>query len=146
MERDGVEVECQLHPLRIHVRRDGRRLLRGLHAWVCEGEVRDRFLQLTEGVIAREELAFPERAVTATVLAERPHELLLALKLQGGRAAQLRIALPGPEEVVFELHAEGAPLRLALEWDARPEEHFNGLGARHTRDRRPPRARGPARR
>ncbi len=127
----AVEVECKLHPLRIHVRRAGRRLLRGLHAWVADGVVHDRFLQLTEGVIAHEELAFPERAVTAAVLEQHTDSVLLALRLQGGRTARLRIAIRN-EEVIFELHAEGAPLRLALEWDARPEERFNGLGARHT--------------
>ncbi|HEX6389608.1 MAG TPA: TIM-barrel domain-containing protein [Solirubrobacteraceae bacterium] len=131
MKRGAVEVEVQLHPLRIHVRRAGRRLLRGLHAWVCDGVVHDRFLQLTEGVIAREELGFPERAVTATVLEERADAARLRLHLQGGREAQLQITLL-TEEVRFELHAADEPLRLALEWDARPEERFNGLGARHT--------------
>ena len=37
----------------------------------------------------------------------------------------------GPEHLVLELEAEGVPLRLAMEWDARAEERFAGLGARH---------------
>jgi alpha-D-xyloside xylohydrolase len=48
----GLSVEIALAPLRIHVRRAGRRLLRALTVWACEGEVRDRFVQVTEGVIA----------------------------------------------------------------------------------------------
>ena len=51
------------------MRRAGRRLLRALTVWACEGEVRDRFVQVTEGVIADERLGFPERAVAATVAA-----------------------------------------------------------------------------
>ena len=34
---------------------------------------------------------------------------------------------------MLELVVEGAPLRQAIGWDARPEEHFAGLGARHAR-------------
>lgn len=132
LTRGPVEVEVKFHPLRIHLRRDGRRLLRALHPWVCDGEVCDRFLQLTEGVIAREQRTFPERAVSASIAAPLADGADLALVLQSGRRATLRITLPGRDHVVFELRAEGEPLRLALEWDARPEERFNGLGARHT--------------
>ncbi len=125
-------MECKLHPLRIHIRRDGRRLLRGLHAWVCDGEVQDRFLPLTEGVIAQEGRAFPERAVTASITEPLADGAVLQLKLQGGRHATLAIVLTEEDHVALTLSAKGAPLRLALEWDARPEERFNGLGARHT--------------
>ena len=59
----GLRIEIGLAPLRIHVRRAGRRLLRALTVWACEGEVRDRFVQVTEGVIADERLGFPERVV-----------------------------------------------------------------------------------
>jgi alpha-glucosidase/alpha-D-xyloside xylohydrolase len=131
LERGRVRVEVALHPLRLHVRRDGRRLLRGAHVWVADGEVHDRFLQLTEGVMARELLGVPERAASAAVARATADGAVLALVLHSGRRAELRIALPEDEHVVFELEAEGGPLRLALEWDERPEERFNGLGARH---------------
>src|SRR5919197_846528 len=62
---------------------------------------------------------------------EDGEETVVALRLQGGRAARLRIAFAAGEHVVLELTADGAPLRLALEWDARAEERFAGLGARH---------------
>ena len=130
VERGPIRVEIALAPLSIDVRRAGRRLLRGAGVWVADGEVHDRFLQLTEGVMARELLGFPERAASAD-----PDELQdgirLRLGLQGGRRAELRISLPEDEHVLVELEAEGRPLRLALEWDERPEERFNGLGARH---------------
>jgi alpha-glucosidase (family GH31 glycosyl hydrolase) len=130
IERGALRVEVGLAPLRIDVRRGGRRLLRGLTAWACEGEVRDRFVQVTEGVMAREALGFPERVVQAHASAAGD-ALVASLVLQGGRAASLRIRFAGDDHVVLELEAEGAPLRLALEWDARAEEQFAGLGARH---------------
>ena len=69
LELGTLRVEIGLAPLRIHVRRAGRRLLRALTVWACEGEVRDRFVQVTEGVIADERLGFPERVVAATIAA-----------------------------------------------------------------------------
>ncbi|MDQ3632784.1 MAG: hypothetical protein M3417_16240, partial [Actinomycetota bacterium] len=139
LERGAVRLEIGFHPLAIDVRRltrrDGgakwRRLLRGVHVWAAEGEVHDRFLQLTEGVMAREELGFPERAVTASVAEHLADGVVLALRLQGGRHATLRITVPAADHILFELDARDAPLRLAVEWGERPEERFNGLGARH---------------
>jgi alpha-glucosidase (family GH31 glycosyl hydrolase) len=131
VRRDAVQVEHQLQPLRIDVRRAGRRLLRGLHAWVCDGSVEDQFITLTEGVIAREARGFPEQVIGAEVAEQTADRTVLALRLKGGRAARLAVSLPRPEEVLFELQADGAPLRLALEWDARTDERFGGLGARH---------------
>lgn len=133
LEGTLLRIEIGLTPLRIHVRRAGRRLLRGVTGWAVDGEVRDRFVQVTEGVIADERLGFPEWVVGAEVVNEAtgPRALELALRLQGGRSASLRIELVGDEHVTFELAAEGEPLRLALEWDARAEERFAGLGAHH---------------
>jgi alpha-glucosidase (family GH31 glycosyl hydrolase) len=131
LELGGLRVELTLAPLRIDVRRAGRRLLRGVCVWACDGEVRDRFVHVTEGVIADERLGFPERAVEATVIQSSKRLLRLALRLQGGRRAALSIELLGDEHVVLELIAEGEPLRLTLEWDAGAEERFAGLGAHH---------------
>jgi alpha-glucosidase (family GH31 glycosyl hydrolase) len=131
LEHGPLRVEISLAPLSVHVRRAGRRLLRGLTVWACEGEVRDRFVQVTEGVIADERLGFPERAVAATIAAADERATTIALTLNSGRRAELRLELAGPEHLVLELSADGAPLRLAIEWDARAEERFAGLGARH---------------
>ncbi len=139
LERGAVRLEIGLHPLRVDVRRltprDGgakwRRLLRGVHVWAADGEVHDRFLQITEGVMAREELGFPERAVTASVAERLDDGVVLALRLQGGRHATFSMTVPEADRIVFALDVADAPLRLALEWGERPEERFNGLGARH---------------
>src|SRR5512133_3884132 len=91
IEQAKLRVEVSLAPLTIHVRRDGRRLLRALTVWACEGEVRDRFVQVTEGVVADERLGFPERAVAANVpeirtqFVDPGRSSTLELRLQGGR-------------------------------------------------------------
>ena len=141
LERGPLRVELALTPLRIDVRRGGRRLLRGVGVWACEGEVRDRFVQVTEGVIADERLGFFERVVAATVAAnvqeirtqfdDPGRSLTLGLRLQGGRRASLSVELVGDEHLVLEFDADGEPLRLTFEWDARAEERFAGLGAHH---------------
>ena len=82
LERGPLRVEIGLAPLSIHVRRAGRRLLRALTVWACEGEVRDRFVQVTEGVIADERLGFPERAVAATVAAADERSTTIAADAQ----------------------------------------------------------------
>ena len=145
IEQGPVRVEISLAPLRIHVRRAGRRLLRALTVWACEGEVRDRFVQVTEGVIADERLGFPERVVAATIAATDERGTTIALTLNGGRRAELRLELAGPEHLVLELSAEGAPLRLAIEWDARGGA-LRRAGRAPRAARRPRRARGAARR
>jgi alpha-glucosidase (family GH31 glycosyl hydrolase) len=119
-------VEIGLAPLRIDVRRDGRRLLRNLRIWACDGEVHDQFIQVTEGVIAREEREPAEHAVRV----HRRNGDRLELTLTGGRRAWLEVRI-ADEQVTFSLEADPEPLRLAIQWDERPGEAFNGLGARH---------------
>ena len=63
LERGELRVEIVLQPFSLTVRRRGRRLLRAAGAWVAQGTVHDHFIQFTEGVVAREELAPPERAL-----------------------------------------------------------------------------------
>ncbi len=132
--RGHLRLEIKDRPFRIHLRRDGHRLLRGLHVWACTGTVDDRFVRHTEGVIAKESLGFPERTVGHELRDEIADGVVLDLTLQGGRRATLTIALAGDEEVVLTATADGDPLRLALEWDTRTGEHFAGLGARHGHD------------
>ncbi|MEA2137190.1 MAG: alpha-D-xyloside xylohydrolase, partial [Solirubrobacteraceae bacterium] len=130
-ERGALRVEIAQHPFAVHVRRGGRRLIRGLGVWAVDGEVHDQFIQFTEGVIAREDLGLPERVVAASVAEPLADGALLAVRLEGGRAGRLRITLPERETVLLELDVDGAPLRLAADWDGRAGEHFAGLGARH---------------
>ena len=131
LERGLLRLEISLRPFAFTLRRRGRRLLRSGGAWVAAGRVRDHFIQLTEGIIAREELAPLERALRAELSDRHETGVTLALTLHGGRGARLRCSLTEDEVLDLELLAGGAPLRLALDWDRRSEERFNGLGARH---------------
>ncbi|MEA2220248.1 MAG: alpha-D-xyloside xylohydrolase [Solirubrobacteraceae bacterium] len=131
LTRGALRVEICRHPFAVHVRRGGRRLIRSLGVWAVDGEVEDQFIQFTEGVIAREALELPERVVAASVAEPLADGALLAVRFEGGRAARLRITLPASETVLLELDVDGAPLRLAADWDGRAGEHFAGLGARH---------------
>ena len=131
LERSPLRVEIGLDPLRIDVRRAGRTLLGGLSPSACAGTVHDRFIRVTEGVVAREELRIPERPVTVAVVDAGRRAATLALTLRGGRAARLRVTLLGDAHALFELDAEDEPLRLALEHESAADERFAGLGARH---------------
>ena len=131
LARGPLRLEVRLRPLGIDLARHGRTLLSGLSAWGCEGTVHDRFVRVTEGLIAREELGFPERSVDAEIAYAGEHELDVELALRGGRRAALRVTLTGGGRVVLELRAEGTPLRAGLEWAAAAGERLAGLGARH---------------
>ena len=126
-----MRVEIALRPFAFTVRRRGRRLLRAGGVWVADGTVHDHFVHFTEGVLAREERSPRERAQRCDSFLSGDSGAVLELRLQGGRAARLRISLPADDRLAFELSADGAPLRLALEWDRRSEERLVGLGARH---------------
>jgi alpha-glucosidase (family GH31 glycosyl hydrolase) len=131
LQRGRLSVEIVQHPFAVHVRRGGRRLIRGLGVWAVDGEICDQFIQLTEGVMAREQLGLPERAVAVRLDEGLVDGIELAVRCEGGRAGRLRITLPADETVLLELELDGEPLRIATDWDARAEEHFAGLGARH---------------
>jgi len=132
LTRGPLRLEVHLRPLGITLRRDGRTLLSGLSACVCEGAARDRLIRVTEGVVAREELGFPERPVQADVAFAGEHELDVQLALRGGREAVVRVALVDDAHALLELRAGGDPLRVGLEWDGASGERLAGLGARHT--------------
>ena len=131
LERGALRVEVQLRPFSLTLRRGPRRLLRNAGVWVAQGSVHDAFVQLTEGVIASEQLALPERATVADVVSVGATSVTLGLRLGGGREALLSLGMPESEHLLLELDCDGEPLRLAAEWDTRAEERFVGLGARH---------------
>jgi alpha-glucosidase (family GH31 glycosyl hydrolase) len=131
VERGELRLEITLRPFVLTLRRANRRLLRNAGFWAADGTVGDQFILLTEGILTHEELAFAERATRATVTAETEDGVELALTLRGGRDARLCASIPELDHVLLELEADGEPLRLAADWDARAEEHFVGLGARH---------------
>jgi alpha-glucosidase (family GH31 glycosyl hydrolase) len=131
LERDELRVQISLRPFAITIRRGGRRLMRAGGVWVADGTIRDAFVEWTEGVIPNEDLAPPERAMRARPLSSEKRAAELVLSLQGGREVRLSVELPDRDRVVIECRADGEPLRVALDWDRRSEEHFAGLGARH---------------
>ena len=131
LSRGSVRVEIARRPFAIDVRRGGRRLIRRFGLWCADGTVADQFIRFTEGVIAAERLEVAERVASATVADPLADGVDLVLRFAGGRRGRLRVTLPVGETVAFELEVDGAPLRHAVGWDARAEEHFAGLGARH---------------
>jgi alpha-glucosidase (family GH31 glycosyl hydrolase) len=131
VSRGALELEVALRPFSFTIRRAGRRLIRSGGVWVTEGTVEDRFIELTEGIIPREERSQKERSQRATVVEHGAECLRLAVLLQGGRAASLTIALAGEQRIELELSGDGEPLRLGIEWERRSEERLVGLGARH---------------
>ena len=62
LDAGRLRVEVSLRPFAFTIRRNGRRLLRAGGAWLADGEIRDRFVQFTEGVIAHEERSPTQRA------------------------------------------------------------------------------------
>jgi alpha-glucosidase (family GH31 glycosyl hydrolase) len=126
LERRPVRVTVALDPFAIQVRR-GRRLIRGLGLWAAAGRSRDQFIQLTEGVIAAEELERPVRL-------ERVESTSADGLRFGGRmgAARATVGLTlSDERLTIDLGVDPAPFRLGADWEARPGERFTGLGARH---------------
>jgi alpha-glucosidase (family GH31 glycosyl hydrolase) len=131
VERGSLRLEITLRPFAFTLRRAGRRLLRAGGAWAAEGAINDHFVQFTEGVVASEDLAPVERALRATVAEQTESGMALDLVLSGGRSARLTVAVPEDDQLELTFTADGALLRLALDWDRRSEEHLVGLGARH---------------
>jgi alpha-glucosidase (family GH31 glycosyl hydrolase) len=134
LERGLLRVEITPRPFTFTVRRAGRRLLRDGGAWVADGTVQDRFIHLTEGMIAHEELAPLEPARYAEIVSASQSAAELLLTLHGGRHARLRLDLASDDRIELQLKADGDPLRLGLEWDRRSDERLVGLGARHGTD------------
>lgn len=110
--------------------RSGAPLLTGIEPWAADGEVADRFIQMTEGVIPEERLEGVETAAEIVLGDAAPRHVELRGRFTSGRAFKLTIALHR-ERAVFELTAEDDPLRIGLSWHARGGEHLTGLGARH---------------
>jgi alpha-glucosidase (family GH31 glycosyl hydrolase) len=131
MSAGRIRVEVCARPFSLTIRRDGRSLLRAAGAWVADGVIRDRFLALTEGIVAQEDLSPPQRAQHALLMRRGDRGLTLGFRLDEGRCARLSIELVTPERVRLSLHADPAPLRLGIDWERRSEEHFAGLGLRH---------------
>jgi alpha-glucosidase (family GH31 glycosyl hydrolase) len=132
LTHDRLRLEITIRPFSFTLRRAGRRLLRAGGAWVTDGTIRDQFIQFTEGVVAAEDRSPEERGLHARMLRRDERGAVLGIGLHGGRQARLRFELHGDDRVEVELDADGAPLRMALDWDRRSEERLVGLGLRHS--------------
>jgi alpha-glucosidase (family GH31 glycosyl hydrolase) len=124
LERGRLGVRVEVEPFAIEIRR-GPRLISGLRLWSAEGRSADQFIQLTEGVIAAEELEPPRRLERAEPVASAPDAARFAGHL-GSVAVELH-----HERVVIEWDGPPGAFRIGAEWDGRPGERYTGLGARH---------------
>ena len=127
----AIRVEIVLRPFELTIWRGERRLVRSLGGWAAEGTMHDHFIQLTEGVVAHEHLAPVERASAASVRRRSADRASLSIALSGGRRARLDVSVLAEGRVRLDFHADGEPLRAALDWRRRSDERFVGLGARH---------------
>jgi alpha-glucosidase (family GH31 glycosyl hydrolase) len=126
LRRAAVQVDIDLRPFGLTVRRRGRRVLGPVTARLYDGTVEDQFVQLTEGVVAHEEREDPVVLGHARIAALREHGA--DIELDG---ATLSVALDVDDVVSLVLRPAGTPLRTELRWPGHPEGHYAGLGARH---------------
>jgi alpha-glucosidase (family GH31 glycosyl hydrolase) len=131
LEWGELRVDVRLRPFEFSLRRGNADLLRAASVWAADGVARDRFIPLTEGVLPDEELEPPDMARHGTVVRAHDSGCEIALELTSGRQARLTLTVDAPAALTVAFEAEGEALRLAIEWDGEPLEHFVGLGARH---------------
>jgi alpha-glucosidase (family GH31 glycosyl hydrolase) len=127
--REGpLSVSVGLDPLSLTVRRGERRLLADLRVWLALGRSADRFVQLTEGVLDAEEIDALLRVERAELVAREP----LRLRAAAGPDREVELVLSLERgRLLIEAEARPQPLRLGIQWEARPGERYTGLGARH---------------
>src|SRR5262245_1335508 len=119
LERGPVRLDVKTDPLRLELRRDGRRLIGGLRLWVAHADVRDRFIHFTEGVVPKERHGPREYVVCITSAEAADHALKLDLELDSGRAARVTIGLTKRGTVNLRFATRSDSLRLCAEWDRR---------------------------
>ena len=130
LEDGPLRATVTLEPFAIRIRRGERRLIRGLRLWAAEGSAHDQFLQLTEGVLPHEEIDRVVHLGRAELLRELEDGIELGGSMGGGRTVFVSVTLDA-ERLLIRAGAHPEPLRLGIDWEARPEERFTGLGARH---------------
>jgi hypothetical protein len=125
LEHGPVRVAIGLAPLRVSVLRDDRPLVTGLTPWACDGTVDDRFVRVTEGVVAREDRA-PEDPIVAAheVPSDAGPSTTVELRFASGRRGLLRVAIVAPDVVAIDYaghvddgaDGDGTARRAALPW------------------------------
>src|SRR5947209_14010680 len=122
LARGPIAVRVTLSPLSLDVTHGGRTLVGNVRPWAADGDVNDRFVQMTEGVIASEDL---RRRPLEAADVERVSERHAAIR---GSGWTLDVTVAS-DRVLIELSTQAT--RHGIRWDAGPGEHFTGLGARH---------------
>ena len=117
-------------PFRLAIARDDETIVDDLAPWAADGESRDRFVQLTEGVIAEEQLGPRLEVVHAEIASASPASAAVTGTLQDGRAFELDVDVRS-RHVDLTFRANSKPFRLGIRWGALAGERFSGLGARH---------------
>ncbi len=131
LARDALTVEIGLSPFRLDVRRHGARLVDHVTVRLADGVVHDHFVQVTEGVLAHEELLDRLEPERVEVLERGETSVRLTAWFEGDRTASIEVSLPGRDRVRLGVDPPPGVLRCAIAWAARPDERFTGLGARH---------------
>jgi hypothetical protein len=142
LDRGRVRVTVRLDPLDLDVARAGATVLAGIRPWLADGIVRDRFVQITEGVIAAEDLGPIVRPGAVEMVEELDDGVALRGTATDERVVSIALRLPEPDAVLVEVAAEGAPLgagvrgaasplRIGLDWVGRPGGRVTGFGPRH---------------
>lgn len=137
LARGRLEVRVRLDPFGVDVLRDGRTVLAGVAPWACDGTVDDRFVRVTEGVVAREDRDPEDPVVGAEPVPlhhDRPRRapdpdgdpdpvrgpaarepvvpsdaVTVALRFASGRTATVRVALPAPDVVHVDVATDPPP-------------------------------------
>jgi alpha-glucosidase (family GH31 glycosyl hydrolase) len=148
LARGRVRVRITADPLRVVVERDGRPgAPLSITPWARDGTVHDRFVRVTEGVVAHERLEPEDELVGLGALPRAAGAAggTLALRAASGRRGTLRVGLPADDVVVVELTVDGRdpedphgtttpedpPLRIGARWATASGTRLAGLGARH---------------
>lgn len=130
LERGHLRLSIGRDPVEIDIHRASRRLVRGLGLWAAAGESRDRFIQLTEGVIAAEELERPLRLTEMRVECQSHERLVLH-----GELGRVRLELHD-ERLVIDFAAGPPAFRSGSIVVTYPAGHVaSGLGDTPERER-----------
>ena len=126
----SIELQVTDGPLALRLFRGGHGLVGPLVPWACSGAVHDRFVQLTEGVIAEEDLEPCGVPEATSIEAIDDGRVAIEGRFERGWPLRLEVSLR-LGRVTFELDCGPDPLRAGLAWPAAGGERFSGLGARH---------------
>ncbi len=122
-----LTVRMAADPLRIEILRRGKVLFSDLRIWSAAVRATDRFVQITEGVLAGEELGRVRPARARSLRLTSPATARAELEEP---LAALTVSVHA-QRVEFEVTGADEDTRMGASWASAPGERFAGLGARH---------------